>query len=92
MELQRCRGLEEFNLRIRQILRMHVDIFAHLPGDTVDGGMDAQSFADDGIQKREVLDLLVLHGTPGAIRVAEVLDLLLVKRFTARLVSNKTHL
>ncbi|KAI0755834.1 hypothetical protein C8Q74DRAFT_325287 [Fomes fomentarius] len=31
LQLERCRGLEEINLRIRKILRSHVRIFSHLP-------------------------------------------------------------
>ncbi|KAI0755843.1 hypothetical protein C8Q74DRAFT_1305645 [Fomes fomentarius] len=31
LQLERCRALEEINLRIRKILRSHVRIFSHLP-------------------------------------------------------------
>lgn len=49
--------------------------------DTVDRGMHAEGFTDDGIQDSEVLHVVILHGAESAVGIAVVLDLFVEELF-----------
>ncbi|RPD53071.1 hypothetical protein L227DRAFT_581653 [Lentinus tigrinus ALCF2SS1-6] len=74
LQLERCNDLEEFSLRTRMILRVHVDLFAHLPQSVrriwvtligidqtvADPGADSQWAEFDAAFSREEFQRLVL--------------------------------
>jgi len=55
------------------------DIVADVAHDAVDGRVNTESLADDGIKDRELAKFFVGHGAELAIGSAEVLDLFLVE-------------